>query len=253
MKPCFILLLAACIAVSCTKEKKENANVPKVSAVKLNGAVADYAIANPANPYDDAGLLHNRALTFALNRQTAIRDSSLTTIENIMKPYAADSLGKPLPGNIIQVATRLLNDGPDSFRHVIAGSGLSPVGQYYLRRLLKIGTDTTAIIYGSNGSRMDTLLIALEKRIIADISVPETDRVALLQAASVARYSVAYWLHDNHSDQPSSLSIFKKLWVSAHDVLGTALLGLSGGAYLSDAARAFITKDYKFFVPDFED
>jgi len=53
--------------------------------------------------------------------------------------------------------------------------------------------------------------------------------------------------------QPAGFSVFKKLFVVAHDVVGTVLLGVGGGAYLSDAARAYINKNWRFFVPDFQD
>lgn len=232
-------LMIAALALTLAACKKNEPLVPVSGQSKtaiFSSAVADPA-ANPANPFDDAGRLHNSALSYVLTHIKSIDQSRVDEVLKVTSRYVADSLKSTLPDRAIDAAKALIADDQHQYENEIDRAPLSETAKQYAQVLVKIFS-------GGDGSldQFKSTIVALEARIIADKTLDEQERKSLLSATSVARYSLYFWMHS--PSLPARLNIF----VAAHDAVGTLVGGFSFGAFASAAARAVVKQDWGFFT-----
>ena len=233
MKTQLVLLMAFMIGFSACK--KENA---KQQAEETNGMYAARSVnisgpENPLNQYDSIGYWHNRILDYVqtYNITTDTPDVRAST-QWVIKFYREEQ-GVEVPESFFSTVRQTIDDRENDFRHVIA---TCPYPEHVkaaldsliamLKRMSDEGTDYTAI----KGS-----ITAFEDNVMRDISLAETDRAIILKTASVARYSIYYWINILPSNPPSGQAFkFKNIvkWIAAvtSDIGGAIVSGNAGYA-----------------------
>ena len=188
---------------------------------------------NPLNKYDSIGYWHNRILDYVqtYNIATDTPDVRAST-ESVIKFYREER-GLEVPEAFFSTVKQTIDDRENDFRHVIAtcpypGHVKAALDSLIamLKRLSDNGSDYNAI----KGS-----ITAFEDNIILDVSLVETDRAIILKTASVARYSIYYWINILPSDPPSGRAFkFKNIvkWIAAvtSDIGGAIVSGNAGYA-----------------------
>lgn len=192
MKPLTMLFLALCLASACRKQSSQGPEqrqlMPPANGASLS-LLQSLLPANPENPYDSAGIIHNRLLAAAQRYVLGTGDTSLSSVREYMAgllpqkhdagPGLPDRIATAFPYKVLARAGRI----PEL-------SGLSAPAKRYAGRLFTILTDDS----GLNYSRIKAGVMDIESAVLADPSLKHTEREALLQTAAIARYSAHHWL-----------------------------------------------------------
>lgn len=173
-----------------------------------------FAVANPANPYDDRGQRHNAALDAVIQQKASFGTQPtrwLTKALAVGSDYLCTGTKLPKRETIKKVACRKATLGigaaavamdVPTFPDLYAALAMSPATQMFIDDVVQVLDDSE----GQVQVAIDAIK-ALEATVIATKSVngeplSRTAFEALLGSTAVARYSLAYWTAE--SAQPTS-------------------------------------------------
>lgn len=192
MKPIAMFLLALLLTTACRKQSRQ---LPGKADLKLPQATSIAMLqnllpANPENPYDSAGIIHNRLLAGAQRYVLETGDTALLSVQDQVVSILQKQ--RPFDPQVLQAVS-------PAFQRKVLGqagkvpelSGLSSPMQQYARQLFTLMTNSRDLNY----SRIKAGIVALEKEIIADPALKDQEYKTLLQTTAIARYSVHYWIN----------------------------------------------------------
>lgn len=207
-------------------------------AIFMLGSFSGNAQANPNNPYDSAGLQHNKVIKQFLEKYDSKNLSNQETL-NILNNLCDENeiKGEKADMNFINFG---IKDFKNNFRNVVNKSSLSKNGKLRFQGLLDY-----MITEGFKGEisyyQFFNYIIKFEDTIKNDKSITKKDMEFILKATSVARYSTFLW-GNYYYDNMSLKSLNSKMtandgmttwwqWliIGASDVAG----GVAGGGAFS--------------------
>ncbi|MBC7510314.1 MAG: hypothetical protein H7320_16455 [Ferruginibacter sp.] len=186
----------------------------------------DTSYKNSANPYDNAGALHNLLLDyFKTNTTLPLSNGSkiIYTFDKYFKIYGSASVASKsvLPATQLSF-THQFENSSDHYTFLVQGNYMSQAGVNYYKKLDSV-IDANSIM-----SSLYSSIKSIECQILAS-SLIQKEKNTLLEAASIGRYSSYYWsIPSNQSKWNINTSITGKFsWGS----LGKADLkgGIEGG------------------------
>lgn len=196
--------------------------------------------ANPQNPYDAYGQLHNALL----DNTSHVWTDSASTIGDVYDAMVAtniDTIDSPIPSknDIVSLVGNLMNN--DNSSYIISHSIISNEGVQLANSLFGILSNWKS--FDSYVDFRDSV-ISLENTITNSSTLLQADKITLLKMASVLRFSMKFWVNYVYvnyvysqpgSSQISPNSWFSKAWGSVktfckqHPVLTSTVLGDLGG------------------------
>ena len=200
--------LAACIIVMLAACNKENPSVPSVvlastaSSVSLNTLSADPA-ANTKNPYDSIGLIHNKVLGVIWDYVQQTKDTTANGIRSRVSDFFKQRYGTDINARLTQAAIYFTKDFP-AWQVAGAPKGyFTPITEAYLNSILDAIRRTKDLDgYGLFHSTVTDI----ENKVLLDKNLSMAERQHILMVASVARYSVAYWMGKAATASPDTSS-----------------------------------------------
>lgn len=191
MRPITLLLAILCFISACRKQAGQATETPALKLPQETAAAwqHDLSPGNTENPFDSYGLIHNRLLADAQQHILETGDTGLLSVQY----HIVRILQKQRPFD-----PQVLKAVSPAFQHQVllkAGnmpelSGLSVPMQRYGRQLFTLLTNNSDLNYG----RIKDGIVTIEKAVIADPALKDSERQALLQTAAIARYSVYHWI-----------------------------------------------------------
>lgn len=211
-----------------------------------------YVITNPNNPDDSAGNRHNGGVSSIMpNVSSSTAKSQVINLTfNYLVSYGYDTSALRVGYNFSDSLGIFGYSAVDSLAYKMYAKGeISSTAENYMLDLASLLNN----VIGDNDP-IDSIYdvfandaINYENGISADNSLSSNEKIMLLSAYSVARYSAAWWGNylNNYSGGSSSahyskaqlLSFFKKFWKK---IVGADAAGAGGGAagaYINDAFR----------------
>jgi hypothetical protein len=156
----------------------------------------------------------------------------LATTQCVIKFYREEQ-GFEVPESFFSTVRQTVNDKESNFRNVIANCSYTDhvkAALDSLMAMLKRLSDE-----GSDYNAIKGCITAFEDNVIQHISLAEQTRAIILKTASVARYSIYYWINILPSNPPSGQAFkFKNIvkWIAAvtSDIGGAIVSGNAGYA-----------------------
>lgn len=200
----FAGVMALAALSSCQKNNAETDVTPNFtpsSNQRVAPGVDDAA--NPDNPYDEIGVIHNQMLSATQAVSWGGKDRSFARLYAATVDYTKRNLpGTPIPDQVSLEATtkEIIADAP-GLTKTIANAKLSSEGKSYMTRLVAT--------LGETNDSTDTWdaykkrVIALESDVLKNARLPKEDAKYILEAASVGRHSVLFWTNQYYDGNPA--------------------------------------------------
>lgn len=235
MKPFSIFLFIIIAATSCQKQTTKNTATPdnEMEHSEISGSVStDISPGNPANPYDSAGILHNRALASVRNYMQQTGDETITGTVNIIRNYFKVhrklDMGDPLlfiPIGMMEAVTRDHNG-------FLSRTFLSvPMRVLYTQFIDSLKKFTVF-----NRKLFKSFVMNYENQVMQRKDFTDTERRILLIAFSITRHSGFYWsagLENNVMRVPRKPGFLRKLGAVVSAVIGDGIA--AAGLHTLDA------------------
>jgi hypothetical protein len=197
-------------------------------------ATTAWAQANPANPYDEAGAVHNMVLSQFFNEYSKERAADEGLNDKGLDAYICAKLS--VQDCSVSAALRNAN-----ITQATKGMSLSATAAYLQAKGL-VGDTYVAYMerleqavgqHVANYPSLYRTVVALESSILGDAALKEDERKQLLTGSSVARYSAKFW-----TDAAKGTTGYAGLDQAAVAALGGD--GILEDVILQDAWGAFI-------------
>lgn len=233
MKNIIIVLIASVIGLSaCKKDNTEKVQVQETSKTFVERSSNVAGPENPLNVYDSIGYWHNIILAYvqSCKPETDTPDVEVST-GCVFKFYREKA--SEIPVSFFSTVKQTVNDRDNDFSNVIASCPYTDPVKATLDSLVKIVNKLSDDSSGYNAIK--DVITGFENRVIQDIGFNEKDRQIILKTASVARYSIYYWMNIILSNPPSGQAFkFKNIvkWIAAvtSDIGGAIVSGDAGYA-----------------------
>lgn len=187
-------MLAACNKDAQTGKAPET--VQKVNAVNpvanrmVSQALVTDPAANPGNPQDSVGQIHNQVLNVVWTYMQSTGDTSITGRRNQVVLYFKKRYGISIGDQLLQGEARFKRDFPKGVFTAPKGS-YGAAGENYLSSITAtVHNIKDLAAYGAFKENM----LGIEKNIMADRTISTNQQQQLLAVASIARYSTSFWL-----------------------------------------------------------
>jgi hypothetical protein len=223
-----LMILAAGITVmlaACNKEGKVKSNVATVKETNrfaLNSAPNDRA-ANPSNPYDSIGVIHNQVVDVTCTYIQKTGDKAIISIRNQVAGFFKARYGSDISHQLIDTYGRFTKKFPNR-QFTIAPKGIfSVAAESYLNRVL--GT-IQSVKDASGYDTFKSAIVSIENLVIQDKNISANEQQHILMVSAVARYSMSYWLREVNtgSGESDPMGFFHNVWkainVAAADTCG---------------------------------
>lgn len=253
-----------CLTIALFSCKKNENDLPIPNSIKnhtkqvLRISYAVDSAANPNNPFDSVGYLHNIILQETRNTWIDSPGSASNNFNAVINYFNENNLSINLTFSEVMLMDSLINSDTSKNQPVFLNS--LNYSSNFKTILGNIFTLTNAASNFDSYEDFKSEMILIENGIASNNALSETEKGSLLTSASVARHSVLYWARESaglNSDQntnsnpngPIGKSIFKaiKQWLKDHPVatadIGGAIAGASGGwlgALLGAAAGSLL-------------
>ncbi len=230
MKNIIILLTAFITGLSaCKKDSTGKVQVQETSKTFAERSLNIAGPENPLNAYDSIGYWHNIILAYvqSCKPETDTPDVEAST-GCVLKFYREQSLEIPVPFS--STVKQTVDDRDNDFSNVIANCPYTDTVKAALDSLIKIVKRLSNDSSGYNAIK--DVITGFENGITQDIRFSEKDCQIILKAASVARYSIYYWMNIN--PPPAAAFKLKNIikWIAAvtSDIGGAIVSGDAGYA-----------------------
>lgn len=234
MKPKIISVLALTLLSACNKN---NLQLPAKSSLSASAAsLSINEAANPANPYDSAGLMHNKIVEADLPKIAASGNTGLQAITVQVLAIAGSGIPAESVSSLSAATGIAVKNAADNYKQLIDDSDLSNTAKGYMHSLVGLVKDTSVFkaplfVYPVLYKR----IVDLESKVLQDQQLNSGDRQAVLEITSIGRYSLYYWL--NHEQQYSLKKIIRAMATVCGDI-GGAVEGYYTGDVTGTAADA---------------
>lgn len=227
MKVYGFMLLAFIIGFSACKKANKN-KVPTVGIASINNVLMDsVAPSNPRSPYNNIGWLHNRVVDH-LGRCYTGPDFEI--LLDCLQGFYERETGASMPRQQLKQNLELLKpiiSNEDSFLNETIKSALL-LKSY---RTLKQSVDELHND-GSSYEEIKSCIMKYESEVVDNRQLSEEERTLLLKTASLARYSIYYWMHFTGSTKSNSGAVSKwKIFTKAFWIDAGVYLMLWGDTY----------------------
>ncbi|RBL90040.1 hypothetical protein [Chitinophaga flava] len=200
----FACALALATLSSCQKKAAEQDVASKIVSASQQrvAAVIDDA-ANPANPYDKIGYIHNQSLLATKDISWNSKDQTFPRLYVAYVSFA----NRNYPGTVIPdqqsaniTSDELKADAANNLINTIAQAKLSVEGKAYMTKLVAtVNQHDTTDTWDTYKQR----IVTFEKDVLSDPRLPKVDAQYVLEAASVGRYSVLFWTNQYYDGNPA--------------------------------------------------
>jgi len=198
--------IIAALIISITACKKSDSNK---DSDKTTTPVTASTPGNSTNAYDSIGYYHNDILSGIQPCVPADNKNANTIIGCIVQFDSAEKLVPP--NSIISSVPQTVADQPNSFSNVINNSPYSTQAKALLDSLfITVEENASKTSYAA----IKAPIIAFENQVSKNATLNSADKEVLLQAASVARYSVYYWMITNQDGKALKLKNLV-MWIGA--------------------------------------
>lgn len=196
--------------------------------------VDSVAPSNPKSIYNNIGWQHNRIVGYLQNRYTG-RDFEkiLDCVNSHYEKEMCTSLPRQRLLNNLEAMKPILTN-QDSFIRVMVHS------EPLLKSYEKFKKDVDELYdRNSNYNDLKDYIIRYESEVNTDATMSKEERTLLLKTASVARYSIYYWMHTSKSPSTQFRSVnargifSKAFWVDVGVFLMTLGDTYTSGMYSS--------------------
>ncbi len=247
MKKQMIIIAIALLAIACKKETRQNnASTDQRSPLRSLSEAVVTTPANPINPYDSVGRMHNAGLDYISRMILRTGDATAGAINRYISLFCRDSLHIVMP--VISPAPHLLirQGSPDELNKAIGQLPYSLSVKSYLNRLVDLAKDSTGTW---NYAAFKKQVMNLENKVLTDRALAIDQQRILLSAASVARYSAAYWSAKAAQKNRNGCwwcGPVSWAFVVVHDITGTVVTGgVPGGIAFSKFSSGFVDVDWE--------
>jgi hypothetical protein len=239
-----------CLTISLFSCKKNDIELPIPNNIKnhtkqvLRISYTVDSAANPNNPFDSVGYLHNIILQETRNTWIDSPGSASNNFNAVINYFNENNLSINLTFSEVMLMDSLINSDTSKNQLIFLNSL-----NYSSNFKTILGNIFTLTKIASNYDSYEDFkmdMIVIENGIVANNLLSESEKNSLLSSASVARHSVLYWARESaglNSDSntnsnpngPIGKSIFKAIrqWLKDHPVatadIGGAIAGASGG------------------------
>lgn len=190
--------------------------------------------ANPLNPFDETGYLHNRILADTESCTIHTR-SDMETVSQCVSGIMMDQWQIEIStAQLLPVLEVVMQEQDNLFVQVVENTSLSDHAKNYLRNILAIiqsGPNDES--WWDSYPEKKQQLIDLEAEVYSDMALSSHEQQAVLAVASVARYSAYYWMHDLPEDSANARSVFKRIIMRIATITGD--IGGAVGGFLDDS------------------
>jgi hypothetical protein len=187
MKTSVVMIVMVLLLGACKKKgRQEQKDVPvedsTVATVQLSPQF-------DANPYDSAGYWHNEMLRYMRRFKAGSQQLSAGQIVDLL-------IGNPTYGLSLSVREPMLtllqqvHAAQEVFYdQVVAAIGVSSEAKQHLMSI----AGAVSQYFGRNYNAMKSAIVGVEQLVLDRIEIPQQERILILMAASIARYSGYYW------------------------------------------------------------
>jgi len=223
MKTQFVIIIAFILMglTACDKNDQVSNDSSSIKnrtlTTKINDNSTNTTPGNSANVYDSVGYWHNAILS---GIQPCIPASGATseTISGCVIQFA-NKAHLSLPELPLTTVPQLIKENQNNFFAVINRLPFSNRVKFLVDSLFKV-VDENASPDTAGYNSIKASIIGFENNILKDNSLSDIDKRQLLGAASVARYSVYYWLETPSGHASKLKNVLAWLGFVAGDVTG---------------------------------
>lgn len=221
----FITVLSACKKDNTEKVQVQQETSKTFAERSLNVEGPE----NPLNAYDSIGYWHNVILNYVQSCKPVTDTPDVETSTGCVLKFYREHQSE-IPASFFSSVKQTVDDRDNDFRNVIASCPYTDPVKTALDSLIKIVKRLSDDSSGYNAIK--DVITGFENRVIQDVRFNENDRQIILKAASVARYSIYYWI--NVSPPPAAAFKLKNIikWIAAvtSDIGGAIVSGNAGYA-----------------------
>ncbi|SDW50355.1 hypothetical protein SAMN05444410_103140 [Hydrobacter penzbergensis] len=228
MKSQILMLLAFIISLSACK--KDNAPVKADSQEKtmlLRSASDATTPENTANAYDSIGYWHNQIVAYVENCKPVTETPDVEASTQCVLRFCREMQWPEPSVSFFSTVEQTVNQSNESIENLIANCPYE--------KPLKAALDSLAhLIKGLSDSDspypvIKAAIVDFERTVMQDKQLTPEGRAIALKAASVARYSIYYWINTLQPPVPSAAFKFKNIvkWIAAvtSDIGGAIVSG----------------------------
>ena len=194
-----VLLFGAC---------KKNVQPEKLDSQAENKAtvVLQLSPRYEPNKYDSAGYWHNEMLRYLRKYKTGNGQLAATQIADLLIQNPLYGLSASTKEPMLALMQQLASAQEAFYDQVVAGISLGTQTKQYLKTI----AGAVRQHFGMSYSLLKSAITIVEDQVLNNIELPQMERVVILMAASIARYSGYYWTFE----EPISLEgLSLKSWL----------------------------------------
>ncbi len=232
-----IVLLAAC-----NKENQpaiHQQSPPQMKLARINASVSEQA-ANPSNPYDSIGSIHNKVLQKVCDYVDETGDTSISGRREQVNNYFKNRYGEDISKKLLEMESRSKKDFPGGMIKAVPQNMFSTVVESYLNRIINAVRSVKTM---DGYQAFKATVVSIEKEVPADKRLSKAEQQKMFLAASIARYSVSFWMGKaaiKPEDQTlSTMGFFGNVWRAINVGLSDVSGAVSGMGY-SESIREIL-------------
>lgn len=176
---------------ACKKDGVNFRKSPIGKDIEHNLNTATLVPANPANPYDSVGYLHNLLLSGIQPCVGSFSPLTNQEISGCIIPMASKE-GLNESGTPFYLASLIVMDSKNDFRNIIANSRYSGQAKALLNQFVQT-VKTAAINSNGDYTSIKAAIMRYEQQISGNTALSNDEKAMILSVTSVARYSTYYW------------------------------------------------------------
>lgn len=240
-----LIILAAGITVmlaACNKEKPASPKVAPakvISTLSIRAANNDRA-ANPLNPYDSIGVIHNQVMDVTCDYIQKTGDTTGASIRTQVAAFFKNRYGADIGNGLIEMGKHFTEEFPGRQFTDVPEGVFNNATEKYLNRIIAAIQSVKDV----NGyDNFKTAVLDVENEVTKDRRLLPAEQKHILIVSAVARYSMSYWLQkvDTSSDEAYPMGFFHNLW-KAINVAAADTCGAIDGIIHLDSPRSILAE-----------
>lgn len=228
-----IIFFTALIALSITgcKHPEPLEQISTLGASELGSNIAiNKAVANPANPFDIAGEIHNRGLQILYDHTVSTGDTTMSGKREVARKFFKDQFGVEVQGESVpKLQEMILKD----YRLVHRSLKMSPLAHSFVDEM---NHNIDGIKSPNEFEEFKKKFIEIENQILRS-KLSSFERDCLLKTAAVMRHSAYFWFNfANNNEKAMPMGLLRKI---AGVITGIAADGTSALYFVFVSATFF--------------
>lgn len=187
MKTSFLLVMMILMLSACKKSgnQSETERAEADSMCTTLGLTPEFE----GNPYDSAGYWHNEMLRYMRRYKTGQEQLSAEQIVNLLIQNPAYELSERMKTRMLALLNQLEAAKEAFYDQAVEAISASEEAKQYLMGIAGFIRQ----YFGKNYQVMKDSITVLEQQVLNRMELPHAERVLILMAASIGRYSAYYW------------------------------------------------------------